>query len=128
MEVDLESDEEKSPDRVDLTSINLEFDPTAKCCCVARVSVMRVLLTILSGGTLVMGCFELSDAGKIKEDFQNAADANITEFVCVCLCACVRLCACVFAIVCGLILELWVSNANFILLYWAEPSTLKICS
>ena len=107
MEVDLESDEQKSPDRVDLTSINLEFDPTAKCCCVARVSVMRVLLSILSGATLVIGCLVLSDAGDIKNQFTDAGKKNQTtkdttidpEFVCVCcavlccaVCVCVRVC------------------------------------
>ena len=56
VEVNLESDEERKPAATAIPSIDLEFDPKPKCCCVKRITVMRVLLFMTSAITLVFAC------------------------------------------------------------------------
>lgn len=59
VEVNLESDEEQELDDVrkpEPPSIDLEFNPEARCLCASRVLVMRILLSIFSTITLVFGC------------------------------------------------------------------------
>ena len=72
VEVNLESDEEKRPAATEIPNIDLEFDPKPMCCCVKRITVMRILLCLTSAITLVFACALLYLVHDMEKNFTAA--------------------------------------------------------